>query len=143
MATRPSRTGEAGFTLTELLVVLAIVGLMVAAAPFILKNAMPSTTSLAAAERLAQDLRIARGSAIAQGAPTSVEFDAAAHSYRPVGGKATTLPEALALPGAKPRFRITFYPDGSANGGTVIVGAAPLRHRVSVAWLNGRVAVDE
>ena len=52
-ATGKSATGEAGFTLTELLVVLAIIGLLIVAAPTLLNTALPGTQSLAAARALA------------------------------------------------------------------------------------------
>src|ERR1700712_6082136 len=75
---RPCAAGsarEAGFTLTELLVVLAIIGLLLAAVPVLVQSAMPGARSLAAARGLAQDLRIARGQAIASGSATVVRFD--------------------------------------------------------------------
>src|ERR1700753_3922802 len=71
----PSRTGEAGFTLTELLVVLAIIGLLMVAVPVLVQSAMPGTRSLAATRALADDLRIARGEAIERGAATAIRFD--------------------------------------------------------------------
>src|ERR1700744_2905115 len=76
--TRPSRTGSAGergFPLTELLVVLAILGLLLAAIPVLLRSALPGTRSLAAARILADDLRAVRGGAIASGHGTSIAFD--------------------------------------------------------------------
>jgi general secretion pathway protein H len=150
--TRPSRTGsrprrsEVGFTLTELLVVLAIIGLLVAAVPMILQTALPGTRSLAAARTLAADLRTARGTAIAGGGATTVRFDAVRQLYLVEPGEhshalANGVP--FALPQARTTAQIAFYADGSSNGGTVFVGDTGHRHRVSIDWLSGRIAIDE
>ncbi|MEI9886381.1 MAG: GspH/FimT family pseudopilin [Rhizomicrobium sp.] len=142
----PSRTGEAGFTLTELLVVLAIIGLLVAAVPALLQSALPGARSLAAARALAGDLRAARGQAIAGGGATAIRFDAARQIYlSEPGDRRHVLPHAIrfSLQGAKPAVRIGFYPDGSSTGGVVLVGDAAQRHRVAIDWLSGRVSVDE
>jgi general secretion pathway protein H len=136
MATRPSATGEAGFTLTELLVVLAIVGLIVAAAPAVLRKALPGTKSLADARAVAQELRIARGTAIARGTPAAVVFDGAHGTY---SSSLDVKPHAAAFTLDSPRLRILFYPDGSSSGGRLRVG----NHRIAVNWLDGRVALDE
>ncbi len=146
---RPCAAGErpdAGFTLTELLVVLAIVGLLVAAVPVLLQSAMPGARSLAAARALAGDLREARGQAIAGGNATVIRFDATRQSYLlEPGDRKRILPHAVpfSLQGARPAARIGFYPDGSSTGGVVLVGDAAQRHRVAVDWLTGRVLVDE
>ncbi|HEX4303131.1 MAG TPA: GspH/FimT family pseudopilin [Rhizomicrobium sp.] len=146
--TRPCAAGdarEAGFTLTELLVVLAIMGLIVAAVPALLKSALPGARSRAAAQALALDLRTLRGQAIASGSATAIRFDAAHQTYLlEPGDRKHALPNAVpfALPQAT-ATQIGFYPDGSSNGGTVFVGDGGLRHRVSIDWLSGRVAVDD
>jgi general secretion pathway protein H len=145
-STRPCATGSAaGFTLVELLVVLAIIGLLIAAAPFLMRSAMPGARSLAAARTLAQDLRQTRGQAIASGNATAVRFDSTKQTYLlEPGDRSHTLPRTVrfSLP-ARAAAQIGFYPDGSSNGGTVFVGEGALRHRVSIDWLTGRIAVDE
>jgi general secretion pathway protein H len=145
--TRRSATGDqAGFTLTELLVVLAIVGLLIAAIPVLLRTAMPGMKSLAAARALAQDLRMARGQAIASGAATTIRFDTNRQVYLvEPGDHARKLPDAVrfSISGQRPVTQIGFYADGSSTGGVVLVGDGALRHRVTIAWLTGRVAIDE
>ena len=144
---RRSRTGsEAGFTLIELLVVLAIIGLLIAAVPLLLQSALPGTRSLAAARALAGDLRAVRGAAIAQGATTALRFDAVRQAYQIEPGehrRALANGVPFTLPGAKPSGQVVFYADGSSNGGQILVGEAGHRHRVSIGWLTGRVAIDE
>ena len=145
---RPCATGEAreaGFTLTELLVVLAIIGLLITAIPALLQSAMPGTRARAAARTLAQDLRAARGQAIASGRATEIRFDTSRQIYLlEPGDRSRSLPNAIhfALSEQK-NSQIGFQPDGSSNGGTVFVGDGALRHRVSIDWLTGRVAIDE
>ena len=144
---RPCEAGsarDAGFTLTELLVVLAIIGLLVAAIPVLLQTAMPSTRSLAAARGLAQDLRVLRGQAIAGGAATAIRFDTAKQVYLlEPGDRKQSLPNAVPFSfDYLNASQIAFYPDGTSNGGTVFVGEGSLRHRVAVDWL-GRIKVDE
>jgi len=141
---RPSRTGDAGFTLTELLVVLALIGLLAAAAPVLLQAAMPGARSLAAARALADDLRIARGEAIAGGAASAIQFDTAHQIYRlEPGERARQLPNHIPFALARGRTSIGFYPDGSADGGELFVGDGPRRHRIVVEALTGRIAIDE
>ncbi len=56
-----------GFTLVELLVVLAIAGLLLAVTPPLISAAMPGVELKAAARRTAGALRLAREVAIASG----------------------------------------------------------------------------
>ena len=102
-----------------------------------------------AARELAQDLRLARGRAIALERPVGVTFDAAAHGWRLDGGPARALPPALnmalltvaSLSPVPEAGRIVFAPDGSSSGGKIELGSAHLRMRVTVDWLTGRVGV--
>src|ERR1700743_2651445 len=95
---RTGRAGERGFTLTELLVVLAIIGLLIAAIPVLLQSALPGTRSLAAARVLADDLRAVRGGRIASGRGASIAFDVRRQRYLvEPGDHAHKLPNAVAF----------------------------------------------
>jgi general secretion pathway protein H len=142
--TRSSGTGEAGFTLTELLVVLAIMGLLVAMVPVLLQSALPGARSLAAARALAGDLRTMRGAALAGGGATAVQFDMGRQVYLLEPGHARRrLPGGVPFALDRKTQAIGFYADGSSTGGSVLVGDATHRHRVTADWLTGRVSVDE
>lgn len=135
----------AGYTLVELLVVLAIIGMMTAAALPLLSAARPGLETRAAAAALAGDLRAARQEAIDRGAPERVVFDPVAVNYliAPAGVKrALGKGLCLAFRGAL-RNEIDFYADGSASGGTVVLSGAGSAHSVTVGWPGGRIAVDD
>ena len=138
------RRGEAGFTLTELLVVLAVVALIAAAAPVLVQSALPGARALSAARTLANDLRATRGRAIASGTPAVMQFDAALRTYQAEpSGAARELPTGIGFSTPLKLRRVTFYPDGSSSGGTVILTDGTNVHRLAVDRFTGRVAVDE
>jgi len=135
---------EAGFTLTELLVVLAIIGLLIAAAPVLIQSALPGLRSLAAARSLADDLRMARGLAVSRGVATRVNFDPAHQVYTiDPGHSRHHLPNSIAFSLPPGRTTIEFEPDGSSSGGVVLVGEGVARHRIVTEWTSGRTTVDE
>jgi len=141
--TRPSIAGnarEAGFTLTELLVVLAIIGLLIMAAPLAMQSAMPQAKSLGAARTLATDLRAARGRAVSRGERVRVHFDTTRQIYS-VGSTPHALPDGVRF--LLPAPDVDFQPDGSSSGSMVTVGTNTTRHVVRTDWLTGRTAIDE
>ncbi len=147
-AIRQSRTGNSeGFTLTELLVVLGVIGLLIVATPTLIQAALPGARAAAEARALASNLRAMRAEAIAHGHATRVVFDAVGHAFTDEPRNSTyTLPDGLrfAFPGAESTTRtIEFYPDGSSSGGAVLVGNDRFRHRIAADWLTGKVSVDE
>jgi len=139
-----------GFTLIEILVVLAILGvvlgLMIGHGPMRSRGLQ----ARAAAGALAQTLRAARASAIATDRDVAVAIDPARHVFAMDGGPARALAADLvvsiqppALPGPGPVRLIRFGPDGSATGGTVLLGTGASRIGISVEWLTGRVSVTD
>jgi general secretion pathway protein H len=132
-----NRRVQTGFTLLEMIVVLAILGL--ALGLVISRGPMHSARldAEAAARELTAALRVARGRAIAQDRPVAVAL--AANSYLVDGSAAHRVPADVTLAG---NAAIRFDPDGSSSGGTVVVQGAASRVTIAVDWLTGRVAAQ-
>ncbi len=137
-----------GFTLIEILVVLAILG--VAMGLIIGRGPMRSRglESRAAAGALAQTLRAARAQAIDGDHDVSVAIDPGRHVFAIDGGPSQKLAADLSvsiLPptvqGPGPVRLIRFSADGSATGGKILLGTGRQRLGVSVEWLTGKVSV--
>jgi general secretion pathway protein H len=148
----PPADRTAGFTLLELMVVMAlmalIVGLVVSRLPF-----GPSRTQVvASAKSLASGLRTARGAAIHENREAVFTLDVAARRFW-VDGRdpVAVMPDiGLALDIAAPEKasetvgRIRFFPDGSSTGGSIRLklpdeNAPPTT--VTVDGITGHVAV--
>ena len=147
-ARRPRLEAQAGFTLIEMVVVLAILG---SAAAIIVARGPPASAGLQmrqAAGTLVQTLRLARSRAIAADATVSVVLDVRSQALLvngvpqgvltgPVGMQAVS-PEGVGVEQAV----FLFAPDGSASGGHVLLGTAAGHIGISVDWISGRVVLD-
>jgi general secretion pathway protein H len=136
---------DAGFTLIEVLVVIAILGLTAA---LVLSHGAPRSAGAsqrAAAGEIVQSLRFARSRAIARGEPSTVLIDAPQHRLLLDGVGQSPLPGFLTLdlhPRNGPSLReaaFTFAPDGSATGGTILLGNPGERIRIAIDWLTGGI----
>ena len=154
----------AGFTLLELLVVLAIAGMLVALVPAAVSAVVPGMKARTAAYDMASTLRDARNLAISQSTPVDVVFDPESASYAIAGSPPTVLPRGMALviqerSGYVSETRrvarqssfdreepvsLRFYPDGSSSGLDVRLGPEEGGgYIVAVDWLFGGASVTE
>ncbi|MBV5310774.1 GspH/FimT family pseudopilin [Chromatium okenii] len=138
-----------GFTLVELLVVLAIAALLMTAVPALFSAAFPGLELKSAARRTAATLRLARESAIRQGTETELQVDVEARQLALQGYRNLNLPSGLTMQletAARDlhdtqRGVIRFFPDGSSTGGRIILAYHDHGYQVGITWLTGRITV--
>ncbi len=148
MRTRHRSEASSGFTLLEMLIVVAVLGLVLGM--IVLRGPVRSQglDTRAAAREVAGTLRAARARAITTDRPVLFLLDPAHHAFQVEGSPPRTLPTGLnaallsrAQLGQRPLSAISFAPDGSSSGGAVVLADGHHRLAVSVDWLTGRVSI--
>jgi general secretion pathway protein H len=124
---------ESGFTLIEMIVVLAILG-MVAGLVLVRTPWHSSSVDTEAALRsLTNTLRLAQSRAVVE--DRDVMVDLAANGFYVDRGPMTVLPAGEEL---KP-MHLVFTADGGSTGATILFSAGESRFLIDVNWLTGRV----
>ena len=141
-----------GFTLIELIVVLAIAVTALALVGTVVFRG-PSTADLKAAARtLASGLRQAQTTAMVTRRDASLTIDLDAREFfLPNDPRSHKLPDGLDLKlftaqseaVSEKKGAIRFYPDGSSTGGRITVKAGDRQFLVDVDWLTGRVSIND
>jgi general secretion pathway protein H len=139
-----------GFTLVELLVVLLVLGLLLAASGGAGLLRPPAPSAAVDAQRLADALRVARSQAVSRNRETALVLDLATRSWRVGAARSerwspaldveltAAASEAMSRAGA-----IRFFPDGSSTGGTIRLRGGDRAATVRVDWLTGAVRLDD
>jgi general secretion pathway protein H len=146
-----SRRGDAGFTLIELIVVIAIMGLMLAIVASRSNPVSPATHARAAAREIAGALRSARSEAIMTNRSVSFSLDSTGGRYWWGQRTPQLLPRDLSVALLTSRDQmvsdavgnVRFDPDGGSTGGRVAIAGGDHTWWVGVDWLSGRVSVVE
>ncbi len=147
---KPARTD--GFTLLELLVVLAVVALMTAIAAPRFAAALPGAELDSGARKLAAGLREARSMAVSTNRAVPFTLRGGANLYTiGRGGESRQLPGKLAITLVTGSREITganqgsirFFPDGSSTGGRIELKGAGGKRSIEVDWLTGRIRLGE
>jgi general secretion pathway protein H len=140
-----------GFTLVELLVVLAIIGMLITAMPAVVASVQSGVRLKAAARSLADELRASRATAILNHRETRLTLDLATGQYLTTpGGVIRGLPAGVVLKFEGPRTEINggnadirFFADGTSTGGRIGLAVGNSQHWVVTHWLSGRISADE
>ena len=142
---------QSGFTLLEILAVLALIGLALAVTAFSLDGGLQRAKLDACARDIAASLRHTRTLALTAHRPQWFTLDLNARSFASPGRDARGIPAGTTLhvtsaaeDAAKPGIaRIRFFPDGSSTGGHIELARQHRRMRIDVDWLTGAVATSE
>lgn len=142
--------GGGGFTLLELLVVLAIAGLVMTVVPPLFSGAIGGVELKDSARRLAAGLRVARSHAIGVNEEGVLSLDVEKRLFTVSGRhKSYSLPQDIdlslitadtELTGDK-SGHIRFFPDGTSTGGQIRLASERQEYVVDVDWLTGRVRI--
>jgi len=147
-----------GFTLLELLVVLALAGLLLAAVPPMISAVMPGTELKTATRDLSLSLRQARVHAISRGTAVEVRFTDSPARYAVGNQPFMVLPDDTQMHIGYPAssndgtatyaklanepYKLNFFPDGSSSGAMLLLSRGSNQYTLNVGWLMGRVTVQ-
>lgn len=141
-----------GFTLLELMLVLAIAALVLGIALPLMSSALPGVQLNGSARELAATLRYARSRAMATDTEVVVHLDLDQREVGLTGSTKTIhIPQGLEITLDTAQSELTgdrsgairFYPQGSSTGGRITLLQGERQLRVDVDWLTGRVRLSK
>jgi general secretion pathway protein H len=141
---------QRGFTLLELLVVLAIIGLVLAFVPGFMLRGQPDFDVDVAARAVADSLRQARSEALLENREQLFALDVEERLFRTASMRAPVQMDRgieLTFQTARSELlsesigQIRFFPDGSSTGGRIGLSLDGRHAEVTVDWLTGLVSV--
>lgn len=143
------REGEGGFTLAEMLVVLAVFALVTGAGALALAGRGSERAVARAGEAIGAELRAARLEAMRSGRPVRLAFSPGGALSRDGGSPRFEAPAGLSVDLVTAREAagegtagILFLPDGRSTGGRIELGMDASRRALVVDWLTGLVRAE-
>lgn len=140
-----------GFTLVEILAVVALIALAMTLVAVTVGDGLAGARVKAASRDLVAALRYTRGQAIVRRESQVLAIDVEQRRYRAPGKKWVELPKNMMMEMETARSemesestgRIRFFPDGASTGGNVELSLGEAAWRIEVNWLTGEVVVIE
>jgi general secretion pathway protein H len=145
-----SAFGQRGFTLVEVLVVMAIMALVLGLVATSLSRSISGAEARESGRKMVAALRYTRTQAILKKSEQVFTVNLAERSYAAPGRPQVSLPEGveLQLTTAASEVveddvgRIRFFPDGGSTGGRVDLSINGREYIVNVAWLTGESSLE-
>jgi len=142
-----SDSQEAGFSLLEIMVALAILALAVALVGVAFARSSTGFRFEAAAQELTLSLREAQARALRTGRDVAVVIDVDRRVYQLNADRPIDLPEDTSITvisagqamASSRRPAFTFSPDGGSTGGTITLSLSDRSATITVDWLTGSV----
>ncbi|MGJ5206099.1 pilus assembly FimT family protein [Bradyrhizobium sp. HKCCYLR20261] len=145
-----SEVGQRGFTLLEMVCVLAIIALLASVALPYLPRQTSRPRLQAYALQAVTLLKSDRAASLRNGTRIDTQIDTSRRLIR-AGGNATALrlPDDVDFQATLPRScqhrpvpsTISFFPDGLSCGGAITLSRADLSLEIRVNWLTGRIDI--
>jgi len=146
----PAGKDEAGFSLLEIMIALAILALAVTLVGAAFGRSSVGFRFDATAQELALNLREAQARALRSGKDVALVIDVDTRLYRLQADPPIQLPEGIGLNvisagevmASSRQPVISFAPDGGSTGGTIRLSLEDRNTTISVDWLTGAVTTE-
>jgi general secretion pathway protein H len=144
---RSLRRAARGFTLIEIIVVVALMALLTGIIAAVISGGLGSSRVRAASKDLVAALRSTRAQAVVQRESQVLVLDVERRAYQAPGRDWVELPgemELSMLTAAEEQLddntgQIRFFPDGSSTGGHIELSRGEAVWRIEIGWLTGEV----
>ena len=138
-----------GFTLVELVVVVALIATAMAMAATVFSAGLPGQQLRGATRELAAQLRYTRAQALVTGEPQLFLLDTRTREWQAPNHHQGRLPEqidviATVAKSEQPSAQVAairFFPEGAATGGRIVLKRGSAAWQIDVDWLTGEVGV--
>lgn len=147
---RSLRRAARGFTLLEIIVVVALIAVLTGIIAAVISGGLGSSRVRAASKDLVAALRATRAQAVVQRESQVLVLDVERRAYKAPGRDWVELPggmELSMLTAAQEQIgdsqgQIRFFADGSSTGGNIELSRGEALWRIEIGWLTGEVRMN-